>query len=176
MYITLLTAHRFHFLTRQRHTKHFLSSTPVPLLILLSAVASKNISLFVLSNNTHAHNCNLSAYNIIGTTRADMASDERFDGMLLSLAQNLDGGIEQLLDVFFSFLGRKTDFFTGALEGEARKVSWQDSGVCVCARTLMTPSPRKGFIGVCVCARVCIKCSQFLENSIGKCPYHNVWG
>jgi hypothetical protein len=39
--------------------------------------------------------------------------DERFDGMFLTVAQQSQG-IEPLLDNMFSFLRRKTDFFTGA--------------------------------------------------------------
>lgn len=43
-----------------------------------------------------------------------MASpDERFDGMFLTCAQQMQG-IEPLLDTMFSFLRRKTDFFSGA--------------------------------------------------------------
>jgi hypothetical protein len=40
-------------------------------------------------------------------------ADERFDGMLLNIAQQSQG-IEPLLDAVFSFLRRKTDFFSGA--------------------------------------------------------------
>eukprot|EP01116_Phalansterium_solitarium_P019710 TRINITY_DN560_c0_g4_i1.p1 TRINITY_DN560_c0_g4~~TRINITY_DN560_c0_g4_i1.p1 ORF type:complete len:335 (+),score=151.00 TRINITY_DN560_c0_g4_i1:638-1642(+) len=41
-------------------------------------------------------------------------SEGRFDGVFLSLAQQLQGGIPELMDVYFDFLRRKTDFFTGA--------------------------------------------------------------
>ncbi|CAI5709250.1 unnamed protein product [Hyaloperonospora brassicae] len=42
-----------------------------------------------------------------------MSDTDRFDSMLLTIAQS-QRGIEPLLDTVFSFLRRKTDFFTGA--------------------------------------------------------------
>lgn len=47
---------------------------------------------------------------------------ERFDGMLLAIAQQCEGGIAELLDVFFGFLERKTDFFIGAGKADAEKM------------------------------------------------------
>lgn len=41
------------------------------------------------------------------------SQDERFDQIFLSVAQQAQG-IEPLLDNLFSFLRRKTDFYTGA--------------------------------------------------------------
>jgi hypothetical protein len=46
------------------------------------------------------------------------AEAERFDGILLNVAQQA-GSIENILDIFFGFLNRKTDFFTGAQDENA---------------------------------------------------------
>jgi len=43
---------------------------------------------------------------------------ERFDGVLLNIAQQA-GSIDNILDTFFGFMQRKTDFFTGAQDEQA---------------------------------------------------------
>jgi len=47
---------------------------------------------------------------------------DKFDGVLLSIAQECDGGVQEMLDVIFSFLARKTDFYTGGGEDAAEKL------------------------------------------------------
>jgi hypothetical protein len=47
---------------------------------------------------------------------------DKFDGVLLSIAQECEGGVQEMLDIIFSFLARKTDFYTGSTESAAENL------------------------------------------------------
>lgn len=61
--------------------------------------------------------------------------DERFDGVLLNIAQQ-SGSIDSILDAFFGFLQRKTDFFTGAQDEQAAEQMVLKCFVCSERRAL----------------------------------------
>ncbi|KAI1728766.1 CS domain-containing protein [Ditylenchus destructor] len=66
-------------------------------------------------------NC-ISAYPPHRNVDLIMSKEERIDGVLLSLAGSLEGGVPELFDCLFSFLSRKTDFFTGASREMSEKI------------------------------------------------------
>jgi len=41
-----------------------------------------------------------------------MSEEEKFDAILMNIASQHTGGIQELLDTIFGFFARKTDFYT----------------------------------------------------------------
>ncbi|XP_029657438.1 nuclear migration protein nudC-like [Octopus sinensis] len=73
---------------------------------------------------------------------------ENYDKIFLSMAQNMEGGIEKFLDVLFSFLRRKTDFFTPEAKDKAyslvkSRMDYQFSLVKEQPKKPEKPQPRK---------------------------------
>lgn len=45
-----------------------------------------------------------------------------YDNIFLSVAQNCEKGIHEMLDAFFGFLSRRTDFYYGSTEKDAKRL------------------------------------------------------
>ena len=76
-------------------------------------------------NFTKRFQINLSLIAVRNENRSNHGIQEQFDNVLLSIAQQhtqRGAGVEGLLDTFFGFLQRKTDFFYGAEEGKAEEI------------------------------------------------------
>ena len=50
------------------------------------------------------------------------APTDKFDGLLLGKAQECEGRVQEMLNVIFSFLARKTDFYTSGMEEKAEQL------------------------------------------------------
>lgn len=53
-----------------------------------------------------------------------MTDNARYDNLFLTIAEQCreTGGIESFIDSFFDFLGRRTDFYTGASKADVEKL------------------------------------------------------
>ena len=98
----------------------------------------------LLTAFSHPH-CHVSSRNAVSIHPRIMASgeDTRFDHLLLSIAQNQQGGIAGLLDIYFGFLRRKTDFFSGQPEAVQTKTILAAAArqAAIAQRTARPPAP-----------------------------------
>lgn len=67
------------------------------------------------------------------------ADDARFDSLYLNLAQQ-NQGIDNLLESFFGFLRRKTDFYTGASQAQLEESLLKVRG-CLAQKDLLLEGP-----------------------------------
>lgn len=86
--------------------------------------------------------------------------EDRFDPLFLSIAQQCQG-IDNLLAVFFSFLRRKTDFYTGAAPDVVEKTIVQAVQKQVGRRRMMR-SQRSVSLG----PRAHLLCGTILSRAI----------
>lgn len=76
------------------------------------------------------------------SSSSEMLEDERFDGLLLNFAQQCHG-IDPLLDNMFSFLRRKTDFYSGDEKARASVLRMFEKHEALAQRTANEKKKRR---------------------------------